>query len=154
MEHDRFLDFIPLKDDEKCEVRSKGDSWDIIEIDIPSAYESMEVIQIGEKGFEGCANLALAILPKTLRKINDRAFLNCKALESIVILPGITVVEKYLFDNCVKLKDVSIPDTVREVNSIAFMRCVSMKVVKIPSRAYVIHNESFFYYVPEFESIK
>ncbi len=85
---------------------------------IQSVEMSDDVIEIGDKAFEHCANLVTLQLSKNLKRIGFNAFLYCKKLKRFDIYPGLEEIVENAFIGCESLKEVVFHGTYQQFKSI------------------------------------
>ena len=69
---------------------------------------SLQLDAIGDKAFEGCEQLRVAVLPESVKKIGSRAFANCKSLEILLIQSKDTITfGEGCLDGCDNLRIVA-----------------------------------------------
>ena len=115
------------------------------DIVIPSTYNGLPVMEIGNSafseyqfirsvvipegvtgilgGFSGCTKLETVTLPTTLELIGPGAFANCCSLASIEIPEGVTEILGNAFSGCTKLETVILPETLESIRTSAFAEC-------------------------------
>ena len=115
------------------------------DIVIPSTYNGLPVMEIGNSafngyqfirsvvipegvtriwdGFSGCTKLETVTLPTTLELIGLGAFANCSSLASIEIPEGVTEIHQNAFSGCTNLETVILPETLESIGTFAFAEC-------------------------------
>lgn len=88
-------------------------------------------------------DIAKAILPSTLKKIDERAFEYCFYLTSINIPDGVTSIGEYAFSDCKSLTNITIPDSVTSIGDGAFMSCGNLVSINIPDSVTSIGDRAF-----------
>lgn len=73
---------------------------------IPSMYNGLPVIRIGDFAFIDCHSLTSISIKDGIEIIGERAFGGCKSLEKVYITDSITSIEAFAFQGCRSLKDV------------------------------------------------
>ena len=124
------------------------------DIVIPSTYNGLPVMEIGNSafseyqfirsvvipegvtriwdGFSGCTKLETVTLPTTLELIGPGAFENCSSLASIEIPEGVTEIHQNAFSGCAKLEMVTLPTSLKQIEINVFFGCSSLTSIKIP----------------------
>ena len=137
------------------------------DIVIPSTYNGLPVMEIGNSafseyqfirsvvipegvtriwdGFSGCTKLEAVTLPTTLELIGPNAFANCSSLASIEIPEGVTEIHQNAFSGCTKLETVTLPTTLELIGSSAFSNCSSLASIEIPEGVTEIGGSVFAY---------
>ena len=82
------------------------------DIVIPSCYNDLPVMSIGNYAFQYCDNLTSITIPDSVTSIGDRAFYGCTSLASITIPDSVTDIGCDAFQYCSSLTSVIIPDSV------------------------------------------
>ena len=114
------------------------------DIVIPSAYNGLPVISVGESAFYNCTALTSIVLPDGVTSIGESAFYNCTALTSIIIPDSVTTIEKSAFLYCSSLASITIPDSVTEIKDNAFSGCRSLASVPLPDSITAIGKYVFY----------
>ena len=86
---------------------------------------------IGEKAFNGCANLTAVTIPNSVTTIVQYAFY-ASGLTAVSIPSGVTTIDNNTFYNCSSLTEVVIPDNVTSIGQYAF-GASGLTSVTIPS---------------------
>ena len=132
-----------LKDDNTYSVKINPDyKSSTEEIIIPSSYESTDVTEIDEKGFENCIYLKRVSIPETVTTIGANAFYNCIELAVINIPENVTIIPQYAFWGCEKLTTVEIPAKVTQISKYAFFGS-GLTSITIPSNVKLIEALAF-----------
>ena len=135
------------------------------DIVIPSTYNGLPVMEIGNSafngyqfirsvvipegvtriwdGFSGCTKLETVTLPTTLELIGLGAFANCSSLASIEIPEGVTEIHQNAFSGCAKLEMVTLPTSLKQIEINVFFGCSSLTSIKIPEGMTGIYNNAF-----------
>ncbi len=137
------------------------------EKNIVSAVIPEGVVTIGEGAFECCEKLEQVVLPKSLKRIEDRAFLKCRRLSSVqfpeginyigceafgscncftkLILPsGLKELAELAFVNCKRLSTLKIQANIREIPCRCFFGCISLEEVQLPDSLKIIQEDAFY----------
>ena len=114
------------------------------DIVIPSTYNGLPVISVGENAFFSCISLDSITIPYGITSIGRNAFSSCTSLESITLPDSITSIGKFVFSYSA-LKNIIIPDSVKEIKDYAFAYCISLESIIIPNSVKSIGGYSFTY---------
>ena len=101
------------------------------DIIIPSTYEGLPVVSIGEGAFSECIDLTGVVISDSVTTIYPFAFDGCSGLMSVVIGTSVTSIEYSAFADCSSLTSVEIPDCVTSIGDWAFSGCRNLASVKI-----------------------
>ena len=100
------------------------------------------VVSIGERAFNGCANLKSVTFVSGLESIGARAFYGCTSLESLTLPDSIKSIGKSAFFNCSSLKKLIMPDTITSIGANAFDGC-RIEIASLPASAIPSIPKSF-----------
>lgn len=114
------------------------------DIIIPSEYNNVKVIGIGEYAFTNCSNIVSITIPDSVVYIMNNAFENCSGLKTINLPNTISKIEAYTFANCQSLKIFNIPSSITYISEYAFENCSSLEKVVIPSSVTTIEASTFY----------
>lgn len=99
---------------------------------IPETINEKTVVSIsGAAKHSIFTNVKKAVLPDTLREIDDYAFAGCADLEEINIPSSVEEIGEYAFRNCISLTKIEIPSSVEEIESCAFEGCENLAEITI-----------------------
>ena len=110
---------------------------------IPSTYNNLPVVGLGNTAFEGCTSLTSITLPENLISIGSWAFSGCSSLTKVTIPDSVTAIWEFAFENCTSLTSVNIPDGLTLIGNSAFYRCSSLKSITIPAGVLHIGSGAF-----------
>ncbi len=110
---------------------------------IPSRYDGLPVIAIGDYAFTGASFVRSINIPDTVVKIGMGAF-NSSKLQSIKLPAGITVIEERTFTNCYSLQTVTLPEKLSAIEDHAFFCCTALESIVIPAGTTEIAEEAFY----------
>lgn len=100
---------------------------------------------LGSIAFSAMAytHLTEAVLPNTVRRLEDNVFEECPKLRRLVLPEGITEIPSDLCYGCRNLEEAEIPESVVRIKSGAFYDCVKLKT-SLPPGIKWIEKEAFF----------
>ena len=98
---------------------------------------------IGDKAFQGCANLTYVSLPPGLERIGDNAFTACYGLTDMTIPEGVTSIGNDAFSLCESLASVVVPESVTDIGRDAF-KTISVFNVKGRSKLILSVEENSY----------
>ena len=87
---------------------------------IPSFYNNLPVISIGEYAFSGRKSLTEITIPASVISIGDEAFDGCTSLTEITIPASVTSIGNNAFNGCTSLTEITIPEGVTSIGYYAF----------------------------------
>ena len=82
---------------------------------------SVEMEEIGERSFKGCAFVRI-IIPPSVRAFKEGAFKDCSWLTTAILNNGLEEIGKQAFKECAFVR-IDIPSAVREIDEMAFKDC-------------------------------
>lgn len=137
-------------------------------IKIPATYNSLPVVEIGERAFGSCHTLTSVTIaegvsiigsgaftdcinipsfkfPASLTVISDSAFQNCRGLRTLYFngTSKLETISANAFQNCTSLNAIDIPDSVVTVEDRVFQNCSALKTVAIGNSVETIGTETF-----------
>ena len=114
-------------------------------ITIPATYNSLPVIEIGNRAFGACHNLTSVTINSGVSVIGSGAFTDCVNLPSFRFPASITVIEDSAFQNCTGLRTLRFNDNSRleEISSNAFQSCTGLTAVAIPDSVVTVGDRVF-----------
>ena len=118
------LTYAKLSDD-ACSVTGIGACTDT-EIVIPSRYEGMAVVAIGERAFYGCEGVTSVTIPAGVTSVGEYAFALCSDLTSVTLPEGVTKLGEWAFYNCRNLVSVTLPNSLLQIGLEAFTACPAL----------------------------
>lgn len=111
---------------------------------IPETINERSVVSIsGTSKRSIFTNVKKAVLPDTLREIDDYAFAGCADLEEINIPSSVEEIGEYAFRNCISLAGIEIPSSVEEIDSFAFEGCENLTGITIAEGVREIDKGAF-----------
>ena len=88
---------------------------------LPTMILSVEMEEIGERSFKGCAFVRI-IIPPSVRAFKEGAFKDCSWLTTAILNNGLEEIGKQAFKECAFVR-IDIPSAVREIDEMAFKDC-------------------------------
>ena len=125
-------------------VTGIGDLVNESTITIPSSYNGLPVIGIGNNAFKSCENLVAVNISDGITSIGESAFDTCKGLTSITIPGSVISIGDYAFSTCFGLTSITISDGVTSIGDHAFSNCGALTSVTIPDSIEIIKSDAFF----------
>ena len=116
----------------------------LMNIVIPSTYDSINVVEILDHGFEGATHLQSVQIPQTIGYICSYAFAGCHNLRNISFPSALCRIEDKAFSNCSTFTKVDLTDTKCDsIGNNAFENCDQLEAVFLPSSLYRLGEASF-----------
>ena len=113
------------------------------DIVIPSTYNGLPVMEIGNSAFSEYQFIRSVTFPITLELIGPGAFSNCSFLASIEIPEGVTEIYQNAFSGCTRLETVTLSTSLKRIEVNVFSGCSSLTSIKIPEGVTEIHQNAF-----------
>lgn len=113
------------------------------ELVIPSKYNGLKVVKIGDNAFDNCARLTKVVIPEGVTAIGESAFEGCVALANVEFPESLKTIAAYAFFCCDALKKVELYQNVTSIGEYAFYECTNLKSVNIPDGIAVIEEGTF-----------
>ena len=113
------------------------------DIVIPSTYNGLPVMEIGNSAFSEYQFIRSVTFPITLELIGPGAFSNCSSLASIEIPEGVTEIYQNAFSGCTRLETVTLSTSLKRIEVNVFSGCSSLTSIKIPEGVTEIHQNAF-----------
>jgi len=101
----------------------------LTKVDLP------KIQRLGDETFEGCSELLVVNINKSLMKNNDEQLMK----------KNISSIPNGCFRNCVKLTKINLPDSINHIGTQAFNSCKSLKNIRLPNFIKLIERETFEY---------
>ena len=114
-------------------------------IAIPAIYNSLPVVEIGERAFGSRHNLTSVTIGSGVSVIGSGAFTDCINIPSFKFPDSITVISDSAFQNCTGLRALRFNETskLEEISSNAFQGCNALSTVNIPDSVITIGDRVF-----------
>ena len=128
-----------------------------INVTVPSTYNGLPVVNIGEHSFSACTDLKRLKIPSTVKSIDDDAFVYIEQLSEVHITdlntwlglsldrdsnPLLTKATLYL--NGEPLTKLSIPEGITEIKDYTFYNCASITEIVFPESLKTIGIGAFW----------
>lgn len=136
---------VPSEIDGKAvsSIRGFDGHEEIKHVIISEGIVNLEYVNFTSGVFEGCKNLKIVSLPRTMRVIGAYAFYRCDMLENIILPDNLCSIGEYAFFGCSLLKKVIIPDSVNYIGNMAFEAFSKILICANPNscaKTYADHN--------------
>ena len=125
-------------------------------LEIPSEYEGLPVVAIGECAFAANVDVQSVVIPDSVTEIRASAFYGCTSLKSVVISDSVTsiganafyacynlryvtmsknldTIEAYAFSECYDLREVIFGDKLKTISEYCFANCIMLENVEVPA---------------------
>lgn len=89
-------------------------------MELPSEYNGIPVVAIGENGFTDAEGIVTVTIPDTVTVIGKNAFTHSEDLAEIILPEGVTVIEDFAFRACPELVSVELPASLKSIGAAAF----------------------------------
>lgn len=99
--------------------------------------------QIEQAAFSGCRALRKVYVPNTVTEIRNLVFGHCDALESFYFPQSATEIDAQTFYGCTSLTNIQIPEGLREIKWQAFAYCTALETIRIPASVTTIQLQVF-----------
>jgi hypothetical protein len=113
------------------------------DIIIPSEYNKLPVISIGESAFEDCDKCTSVIIGNNVETISSQAFESCVNLKNVEIPNSVVFIKEYAFCFCESLTSIEIPDSVEIIGQGSFAYCDQLVSVTIGNNVKTIGMNAF-----------
>ena len=134
---------------------------------IPSEYNGLPVIEIGDRAFDYCSDLAELVIPDSVTGIGQGAFTECDGLTelfipdsverigkdafrycdrliSVRLSDSLVIIDKRTFSYCSRLKEIDVPTSVQRIEDYAFNGCINLTDIIIPASVTYVGNNVFY----------
>ena len=101
-----------------------------------------EITAIGDRAFDGCANLENVEIPDTVTEIGFYAFDGCSGLKKVTLPKNLGSIKDGVFQST-GITSIEIPETVTDIASSAFAWCKGLKTVTIPGKVERVDQLAF-----------
>ncbi len=78
------------------------------DIIIPSQYNGLDVVKIGDMAFENCKHIKRIVLPETIKTVGIWSFLNCTGLTEINLPKSVQTLSSTAFTGCSNLERITV----------------------------------------------
>ena len=119
--------YVVLEDGTAKITKYNGTS-DVVELDIPSAFDDVTVTVIGSEAFAGVQTITVVNFPKTITKVEERAFAGSSIKKAFMHRSSITEIGAYAFAECKKLVQTDMPSSLTTLGEKAYYYCDMLKV--------------------------
>ncbi len=136
-----------LSDDGKSYIVTGIGEETNLDLEIPAAYNELPVTGIGDKVFEGCAELKSVSIPDSVLSLGMYAFSGCSALKSVTLGENskLEIIDYAAFSGCSELTSISIPNSLTKLGDSAFSGCTGLTSIIIPNSTTSIGNWAFYF---------
>lgn len=101
-------------------------------IKLPRQVEGLPLKRIAMEAFMGNEALEKVGFSPSVIEIGERAFKSCSNLASVKLNDGLSSIKDGAFQNCTSLSKASLPKTLKELGGEAFSFCSSLKSIVLP----------------------
>ncbi len=119
--------YVVLEDGTAKITKYNGTS-DVVELDIPSAFDDVTVTVIGSEAFAGIQTITVVNFPKTITKVEERAFAGSSIKKAFMHRSSITEIGAYAFAECKNLVQTDMPSSLTTLGEKAYYYCDMLKV--------------------------
>lgn len=119
--------YVVLEDGTAKITKYNGTS-DVVELDIPSAFDDVTVTVIGSEAFAGVQTITVVNFPKTITKVEERAFAGSSIKKAFMHRSSITEIGAYAFAECKNLVQTDMPSSLTTLGEKAYYYCDMLKV--------------------------
>ena len=112
---------------------------------VQKAILPYSVKELDDNAFVGCSKLKSVKLNKNLKVINPYAFNRCKSIKKIVIPKNVEKIDSFAFNKCKSLKKIVLPENLKSMGEFAFCECTSLNKVVIPKNFRAAISSYAFY---------
>ena len=112
--------------------------------DITSVAVHDGITKIGVKAFQNCTNMTAVSLPDSISYMGTYTFSGCTSLTKARIPENTAKLPSRTFKNCSKLSDVYLPDSITSIETSAFYGCDALKYIDLPDNLTSIGSSAFY----------
>lgn len=99
-------------------------------LNIPQTYKEKEVIKVGQRAFDSCANIINISISDKIKDVGYRSFTNCSC-KKIIIGKGLETWKETSFQSCTELVSVTIKSKANGFSGNTFYNCKKFTELKI-----------------------
>jgi hypothetical protein len=99
--------------------------------------------KIADDAFNGCAQLTVMRLPKSIQTIGNRSFMGCAKLNQLEIFDALQTIGEDAFNGCKVLPAITLPNAMTAIPVRAFKDCAAFTSVSLPINITSIGEEAF-----------
>lgn len=122
-------------------IKIKGCYESCNELGIPDKIKGKDVVEIGEKAFEGM-KFSKVRIPDSVRYIDSGAFENCKNLRGVILPQNLIFLGSSAFRET-GLRELKFPQALIRIESMCFYGCKNLKHIALNEEIEYIGNSSF-----------
>lgn len=117
-----------IQEDNTAKITKYNGTTDVVELDIPSSFEDVNVTVIGAEAFAGVQTITVVNFPKTITKIEERAFAGSSIKNAFMHRSSITEIGAYAFSECKNLVQTDMPASLTTLGEKAYYYCDMLKL--------------------------
>lgn len=133
-----------LSDDQQSYIVTGIGEVTTPEIVIPSTYNSLPVVGIGDNAFSTEAlEITSVTIPTSVTYLGDYVFTACSTLTDITIPNSVKSMGIAVFDGCTGLRNVKLSENLEVIKTSTFKRCSALLSIQIPDSVTAIEANAF-----------
>ena len=117
-----------ILEDNTAKITKYNGTQNVVELNIPSAFEDVTVTVIGAEAFAGVQTITVVNFPDTITKIEEKAFAGSSIKKAFMHRSSIIEIGAYAFSECKKLVQADMPSTLETLGEKAYYFCDMLKV--------------------------